>query len=286
MDREAQVARAVSKQLKKESVSKKKSKRASLPEGAETPASKKKKVSARTIAYDQKTQLAVLRKNMGCFEIFCPVSGYSGLYSSLTQEPMFGIAFPLLLDAPLNKGKLQFGSHATICGTSRPELIFSVINRSFAELFPEEEAQRIADWEVFKWNLAYYGAGIKNRAPQWKDVASKLEQLRSFGGDKNPTHVNVIGELGTAKSDFALDLKTLFAKRGVNERPGNVPLHAAPMGRESFTELKLKIEERRVEEENVGLLVDSDKLEKHVSAREEESSDEEEESSCSESEEQ
>lgn len=217
-----------------------------------------KKRSSRTIPFSE-DHVPVVIKNLGCVLCPCPVTGNHGLYSALTQEPIFTIVYPLLLEAPESKGRLRGSRHRTLSGTSKPELIFSVLNRCFGELFPDMEPRRVTDWDLYKWNAAYYGSSIAGRAPEWSELKNKLRQHRANGGDKNAVQVNVFSEIATSKSDLALDVKDLFAP------------DKQTLGRDYVRDLR----EQAIELAKKGNLLelDSKEMEDYVSSREEESDD-------------
>lgn len=226
------------------------------------PGAKKQKLavkpSSRSLAYNN-NQALVVKDVLGCVPFKDPLSGKMGLYSPLTQEPSFFYSYPVLLSAPEKKKQLA-RDQKTLCGVTRPDLVFSVLHRTFAVVYPGVEAQRIVDWELYKWNLAYYGAGIAKRAPQWIDLVEKNSVLRSLGGDKNPVQTSTYTEAGTSKAAYAIDMKTIF--------PEGETMDRAEL-------LSLKEEALRLIESGSILLVDEDELEEHVSKNEEESDDEE-----------
>lgn len=243
-----------------------KNKRTKRPVSGDEPSAKRQvtgKAKGRTLPFKE-AQLKVIVALLGCTSFVDPLTGKAGLYSALTQEPSYFYTFPLLLQAPQKKKNLNGKDHKTLSGAPRPELIFTVINKSFSIVYPEKEAQMVVDWELYKWNVAYYGSGIAKRAPQWSELKEKVEVLRSLGGDKNPVQVNVFTEVGSSKSGYAIDIRTVLPEEDTMTR--------------DFL-LGLKEDATKLAESGKILLVDKDDLEAHVSNREEESgSDEEEES--------
>lgn len=176
------------------------------------PAAKKQKTVAhsRGILYDADAQLKTVLQNLGCSAVRCPLTGKDHLYSTLSAEPAFFYAYPVLLGAPEAKGKLK-SSTEHVCGVTKQELVFSVLRKSFADLFGSKLApEQIEDWDLWKWNKAYYGQSVVKRAPTWIDLQNKHMQHRFLGGDKCPTHVTVFNEVNTAKSSKALDMGVIF----------------------------------------------------------------------------
>lgn len=228
----------------------------------DTVATTKAKRNSRSIPFNE-DQVPVISKFLGCTITECPLTGYTGLYSALTQEPTFAYTYPVLLEAPVQKKKLKKPSHKTICGTTRPEIVISVLIKAFGVLFPNMEAQRVQDWDVYKWNQAYYGSGVASRAPQWSDLEKKLSEHRALGGHKNAIQVNVFNEASTNKAGYAIDLADLFPERKTLPRSYLVEMRDRAL--------------QLAENEDL-LVVDKGKLEKHVSAQEEDSSDDENES--------
>lgn len=246
-----------------EHIIKSRQKKRRSPEGgaAKTPATKKK-VRGRAISFDPE-HLTPLSKNLGCTRFFCPLTGKTALFSALSTEPMYYYAYPVVLQAPEAKGRLPPNAK-TLCGVSKPELVFSVLHKTFADIFPELEAQRIADWDVFRWNVAYYGQGIMKRAAAWKDLKTKLVQLRPYGGDKLATFVNVFTESGTNKSDKAKDLVEIFA---------NDPSSPECLSRQVL--IGMRADAYKKAEEGGLLAIDKKKLEDRVAGQEEDSESDE-----------
>lgn len=177
---------------------------------AKNPAAKKKKTSSNRSIPLLPEDLVVLSRNLGCTRFLCPLTGNSGLFSALTMEEMLVYSYPVLLEAPEAKGKRKTHSKM-ICGVSKPELVFSVLQKTFADLHSDLSAHQIADWEPYRWNVAYYGQGIVSRAQPWSDLVEKIQELRPFGGNKNPTLVNIFNEVRTSKAKKAVDVSFSFS---------------------------------------------------------------------------
>lgn len=236
-------------------------KKRKAPEGGAKERSAKKKSRGRALAFEPK-HLEVLAKKLGCTRVYCPLTGYTGLHSTLTQEDMFFMSYPVMLEAPEAKGKRRTSSK-TISGVSKPELVFTTLRQCFAEIFPDVDPQRIADWEVYRWNVAFYGQGIMQRAPSWNELKEKIQQLRTMGGDKLPTHVNIFNEVLTAKASKAMDISEVF-----RDDPKVVC-----MSREKLKEFREKASELAAS--GVLLTIDEKELEDRLQDQEEDSGSEE-----------
>lgn len=145
------------------------------------------KPRGRSIPYEAESQYEAIKHVSGCTEVFDPASGNYIFYSSLTHEPMCFCTYPILLFKPSRKGQLV-STQNTLPGTPRVELVFTVLAEAFKKLFPEQ-LDRFNDWEPVKWNTVYYGLGVSQRAPLIENVFDKNCELRSYGGDKNPSTV-------------------------------------------------------------------------------------------------
>ena len=175
------------------------------------PAKKQARASGhpRSIAF-KPDHLKVVTKNLGCTSFFCPLTGKHALYSSLTSEPLYFYAYPIVLGAPESKGN-QNKSAGQLCGVSKQELVFSVLRKSFAEIFPDLEPQQIDDWDLWKWNKAFYGQSVVKRAQPWTELENKHVQHRFLGGDKCPAHVNLFNEVKSVKASKTVDMAEIFA---------------------------------------------------------------------------
>lgn len=185
-------------------------KRAARPASDKEPASKRPKTAASSRAVEFKTeQLKVIKDNLGAAPLTDPLTGKKCIYSALTAEPIFFFAYPIVLGAPQSKGNLN-STTPLLTGVSRPELVFTVLRKSFADLFPQLAPEQINDWQVWKWNRAFYGQGVVKKAQTWGDLQKKVYQLRFLGGDKLPTHCNIFNDIKGQKTSNAVDLSRVF----------------------------------------------------------------------------
>ena len=256
MDSTAAIRRAAT------NIQKSQLKKRKVPEGGQSKdRATKKKSRGRQLAFEPK-HLEKLTQNLGCTRFFCPLTGNTALFSALTQEAMFFMTYPVMLEAPEAKGKRR-SSSKTICGVSKPELVFTVLRQCFSEIFPDADPQRIADWDVYRWNVAYYGQGIMQRAPSWNELKEKIQQLRTLGGDKLPPHVNIFTEVQTAKASKAMDVCELFSN----------DTNAVCLSREQLKQLREKAYELAASQ-NL-LAIDEKELEDRIAGQEEDSESEE-----------
>lgn len=248
-----------------EHIKKSRSKKRALPSNSKDPAAKKKTVrSSRMLPHEEETDLPVIGKCLGCTTFYCPLTGMSGLYSALTMEPSYFYTYPIVLEAPEAKGKFKTQTPRTLSGVTKPELVFTVLHTAFAEIYPKLDPQRIADWEVYRWNVTYYGQGIVARAPTWTELQDKLLEHRPLGGSRLPTHVNVLNEVGTSKAQKAINMSGVFSRDAA----------ASCFPRQHLLDIREKAFEMADSE---SLPVDKNELEKRLSSMEEESSSESEE---------
>lgn len=116
------------------------------------------------------------------------VVGYSGFRCE--ASPYF--AFPLILKPGAKKGQLpaEFadGRPGYEPAAILPGDIRLAIRDAFQEVFTgkfDDADARWHDWEIWKWNSAYYGNSFDHGFLNYKELSASIQSDRSFGGTTN-----------------------------------------------------------------------------------------------------
>ncbi len=162
----------------------------------------------REIAYNEMTQLAIIKDVLACSVITNPYNNTKLLYSGITCEPMAFKTYVIVLHKPPKKGELV-GPY--LAGVTRPELVFTVLRRAWSLLHPEQQTD-YSDWELYKWNVLYYGKSLAGKAVPWLELETQNQNFRFNGGSKSIPNTNIVTEAVYSKWKYAVSLNEILGK--------------------------------------------------------------------------
>lgn len=131
-----------------------------------------------------------------------------GLYSGLTFEAMFFKPYPVLTSPPMSKGVMT-ADGTFVLGVSHPKFVFTALEKAFGLCYPDEENKRILDWELWKFNTAYYGESLVKEAPSWNTLSTKSSFYRCTGGSLVQPCINVGKECSLQRNELSIALTSL-----------------------------------------------------------------------------
>lgn len=167
-----------------------------------------------------------------------------GLYCGMTFEALFFKAYPILTSPPMSKG-LMTADGSFVLGVSHPKYVFSALEKAFTLCYPAEDIKRIVDWELWKFNTAYYGESVVKESPNWASLVIKSATYRCTGGSCQVPSVNIGKECALQRNELSIPLTDLPEEEGVVYIPWQYALgkyQKAQELRKMATEMNSKVE--------------------------------------------
>jgi hypothetical protein len=169
------------------------------------------------IPYIPEKDNPVLHHVFSMYPVAC--SCRMGLFSDLTGESFFFNIYPLILSEPTFGGKKVIPPQEYYFGAGRASHIFTGLRKAFTLLYPQENGGDISRWDVYKWNLRYYGKKISRSAESEKNLLARLSKMKQFGGTDNLLSLNEIEECQIKRYALSLPVRTFYEKFGLKHIP-------------------------------------------------------------------
>lgn len=233
-------------------------KKSSTEESDEQPAAKKTKTKSNIITTnaDQRKQLATIFHS--CV-IYNSLFGIKGVYTSVDAATNLFYFYPLVLGPPRDangnvvkrtkeKGKPIEKAKDYIPAAANPAIIFTMLNKAFSKLFPKLDQNLIRKWDIYRWNIEYYGPKTAALAPSSQTYIASLGNSRPFGGTSALRSVHLVRDTGVSKFERAITITEYFKDLKDKHPVCPVPEDAKTASIDVLYNIKTRTEEQKKSE--------------------------------------
>lgn len=145
------------------------------------------------------------------------------------------------------KGKPFKKATDYIPGAGNPTFIFTNLTIAFARIFPDKDASLIRKWDIWRFNIEYYGPKVAGQALAPKAYLGLLGESKPFGGARTFKSVHLVEDIRVSRFQRAIAVQDFFKERGRFDLAGPLPTD----GRTLNIEILQKIRENTmIEKEN------------------------------------
>ena len=112
------------------------------------------------------------------------------------------------------KGKPFKKATDYIPGAGNPTAIFTNLSIFFAQHFPDKDASVIRKWDIWRYNIEYYGPKVASQAANPKAYLALLGESKPFGGARTLKSVHLVEDIRVSRFLRAIHVEDFFKERG------------------------------------------------------------------------
>lgn len=229
------------------------------------PPAKKAKTKSNIITTSQE-QLKELETIFHSTSIYNSALDIAGVFTAIDNSPNYYYFYPLVL-GPLRdkagnaikrtkeKGKPFKKAKEYIPAAGNPTLIFTTLNRVFTKLFPDKDPNLIRKWDVYRWNMEYYGPKLAGHAPDSKTYLAMLGNSRPLGGTGPSRSVHLVRDIHVSRFDRAIHVEEFFKGRKSKNLHAAVPETATVAPVSVLKEIETRLKDQKQSEAEAEMVV-------------------------------
>ncbi len=230
----------------------------------EEPPTKKPKTKSNIIVTtpEQRKQLETIFHSTS---IYNSAINLAGVFTSIDNSANYFYFYPLVLgptrDSNGNvvkrtreKGKPFVKAQDYIPAAGNAAIIFTTLNKCFTKLFPDKDPTLIRKWDIYRWNIEYYGPKTAGHAPASQTYLAQLGNSRPFGGTSASRTVHLIRDIKVGRFKCAIHVNDFFEGRKKKDLHCVVPEDASV----ATVDILHKIEESIKEQKKAEAEAESD----------------------------
>ena len=225
--------------LKSEERKKKQKRKLSDKDKTEPPKKKEKKSTSIPLTVED---LKLIRERFYTVPVYLPLLDKLALYSGLTNEALAFNAYPILLSAAIKKdGKSVPQDY--ILGVSKPPIIFTVLRDIFKILYPERNPMDCINWDVYKFNRAFYGFKTEKASYNQDLLQLSMAETKPFGGPRDPSNIHWLEENKLKRFVKTISLEEYFKDKDIKKiKNPEIPTTAKPWPANYLNQINEKVE--------------------------------------------